>query len=145
MKSTKIYIIFLIIGLFLLLISLFGIEKPIFNIHNIYIVVESKVLALFIFILYTLSAAIYFFIQKHSNRMIGILHLMFITIAVLHFMFSYLISDNIPPINYITHPVLLNLKYLPALMMSLFLLGQLLLILNIIIALVKYSNRTASA
>jgi hypothetical protein len=130
----KLHHLFGITGVMLLLISCFAIQFVSFNILNTYYVIDSMQFGLFIFLQYVLYSFAYFSIGNKSNRLLGILNLLFVTLPILYFMFPNIISGNINPRSYLEHPFLLDFDvYFPRILLVTFLIGQALFVINLII------------
>jgi hypothetical protein len=134
MKKMKLNYLFGITGVILLLISCFAIQVVSFNISDTYYLIGSMQFGLLIFLQYVLYTFAYFSIGKNSNRILGILNLLFITLPILYFMFPDIISGNINPRSYLEHPFLLDFEvYFPRILLATFLIGQTLFVINLII------------
>jgi hypothetical protein len=138
MKKIKLYHLFGFTGITILLISCFIIQKVGFNISFTYYIFDSMQFGIASFLQYVLYTFAYFSIGKNSNQIVGILNLIFVTLPMLYFMFPEVISGNIDPITYMENPFFLDLEiYLPPILVLLFLIGQMLFLINLIIAVYK--------
>ena len=148
MKKINLHILFLIVGLSIGIFTFISGNTQILNIKDSYLVFEPSIFAICIFFFYGIFSAIYYFTKKYSTYIFGLINLTFITIPILYFIYSNYESDqNLPPGYYLNHQSELLWKtiYIPNTLKILFIIGIVMLLINIILTLIKSKNHKYSA
>ncbi len=146
-KLTRIHALFLITGfIFLITCFLFGDNTLDINVHDTYFVIHYQHVGILVFLIQGVYSLLYFFMRRHLNYMIGLLHLFFQIPLLLILILTAFFYFGGAPRRYFTtsEPEFFNFSFLndPALLVVfLFLMAQLLFIINIIVSIISVTKQ----
>lgn len=148
MKKINLSLLFFFTGVCLAVYSIISNGSKVINVGDTYFVTESKPFAYLMFCLYAILAIVYFIIRRYYNYKVGISHLILFTCSIIYFIATSESGDERFPVGHYTlYSNYFQWKdvYIPFIMISLFLTGNLLFLVNVIVAIVKFINSKRSA
>lgn len=140
MKTQNLSLLFIAAGLCIAVYSFFNSGSRVINVGETYIVTEPQIFTLILIGYYSLIALVYFIIHKYDNYSIGIINLVLTSIPLIY----YIASSSIESRSTVTTSEILSDSYqwqnvyIPQMMIVAFLIGNILLVLNTIIATTNY-------
>lgn len=139
-KLKRLDLLFLLTGLLLLIPCLiFGGRRLDINLHDTYFVIASLHIGVLFFLIYGLFSLIYFLIRRHQNYILGLLHLFLGTPLFIHIILTTFFFMGGAPGRYNANTDIdtaFDTTFVESIyiIITLFTLGQLLFLTNIILA-----------